>query len=275
MPNITPHDEASATALLATVHLHTKHVEKYEFADVLRNLTRADERYALQCKSWCAPTMAVRWTARARTLQWWYQSLNQVVPIYVHIVYYMIHSTIHQHSPPHHHTVLLWGRKAEWNDYTVDMPPLHSLAGWGKCMPCCSNTWNAHNTCLQTLPYYCSCWIRSHSRETCIVRKGSTALFASYHVCRAAKGDTWWGSAIYNTEPEWLYSAYIIGCASTFKHATAFHACLLHILQWHEVIYSTTPTNHTFSSSHHGFRCDATHFHYIQQLNHIIQLYEY
>ncbi len=162
-----------------------------------------------------------------------------------------------------------------WNDYTVDMPPLHSLAGWGKCMPCCSNTWNAHNTCLQTLPYYCSCWVRSHSREICIVRKGRSALFASYHVCRAAKGDTWWGSAIHNAKLGWLYSECMSVHTSTSKHATTLHACLLHMMQWHEMIYSTTLTNHAFSSSHHGFHCDATHSHYIQQLNQITHFCDY
>ncbi len=216
--------------------------------------------------------MVVRWTARSRTLQWCYQSLNQVVRTYTAIVNYTLHSAIHQYSPPHHHTLLLWGGNAGWNDYTLNMPPLHSLSWWYNCTHCCYNTWNVHNTCLSALPYCCSCWIGSYSRETCIVRKGRTVLFTSYHVCRAAKGDTGWGNARRSTKHMSTYSAYMLVHISTFTHATTIHACLLHMLQWHEMIYSTTPTNHTFSSSHHGFHCDATDFHKIQQINHVTQL---
>ncbi len=152
-----PHDAASATALLTTVNLRTKHVNKYEFTNVHQGHTHADEKDALRRKLWCGVTMVERWTARLRTLQRCHQPLKQVVRTYTAIVHYSLHSTMYQHSPPRHHTVLLWGGDAGWNDSTLDMPPPQSLAWWGECTRCCSNTWNVHSTCLPALPYYCSC----------------------------------------------------------------------------------------------------------------------
>ncbi len=107
MLNTAPRDAASATALLDTVCLRTKYFDKHEVTTVMHNHTHADERYALQFRRWCATTMVMRWTARSHTLQWCHQSLNQVVPTYTHTVHYTLHSIMHQHSPPHHHTLLL------------------------------------------------------------------------------------------------------------------------------------------------------------------------
>ncbi len=116
MLNTAPRDAASATALLNTVNLHATAMDKYNFTAVHRGYTHADERDALQCRRWCVTMMVVRWTARSCTLQWCYQSLNQIVPIYTHTVHYTLHITIYQHLPPHHHTLLLWGGNAGWND---------------------------------------------------------------------------------------------------------------------------------------------------------------
>ncbi len=79
-----------------------------------------------------------------------------------------------------------------------------------------------------------------------MVRKGRSALFTSYHACRAARVSTGWGSARCSTKHMSTYSAYMLVHISTFTHATTIHACLLHMLQRHEMIYSTTPTNHAF-----------------------------
>ncbi len=107
MLHTAPRDVASATALVATIKIHTKQLNEYDFINVPRIGTHAEERHATQCRCWCATTMVVRWTARSRTLQRCHQSLNQIVHTYTHTVHYTLHNTSHHYSPPHHQIVLL------------------------------------------------------------------------------------------------------------------------------------------------------------------------